>query len=384
MEGNGVSSKLPMPPMPLCVGNKRAIRGFRNAKREWLKRVKRERRLDKLARYKITLGILRLRHVKGMEWRDSRIPKAEATPIDPPPAPTRREPLEVERIPQGAHPIESLAEEQIGLLALPTREVRGFWRWGASRGKRKQRVFYELAAGKELPISYHDRPKFFWPARPLKAEPIEIVRPVAIDARPPAREMPDELVEASSGELTEAEVRNRVYWAVRTLQALPRDAHDKFLSMGNRVNWPAIKAEFSDIQNQKENHDNADSSLRKRRWRPTRAHLRDMDEPLEWFTVLGGDLKASERRRLVLAGKLALSEAQWLIWWRALGISYSTVAKHIGGYNEAALRRTDAVFKRLTAIANEPARVEARRIRAAAVDPRAQAERQSEVFEICA
>jgi hypothetical protein len=379
MEGEGVNLS---PPMPELTGD--VIRHRERIRQ--LAPPRPERTGDvihaKFVASEIALGVSRHFHLRAMEWRDSRIPKpVEPEPIAPP-APARRAPLEIERMPQGAHPIEALAEGQIGLLALPTREVRGFWRWGASRGNRKKRLFYELAGGKELPIGYHDKPKFFWPARPLKAEPVEIVRPAAVDARPPAKEMPDELVAASSGEVTEAEVRNRVYWAVKTLQALPRDAHDKFLSMGNRVNWPAIRAEHADVKAQEENHDNKDSSLRKRRWRPSREHLRDMDEPLEWFIALGVDLTASERRRLVLAGELALSDAQWLVWWRARDKSYSQVAKHIGGNNEAARRRTDAVFERLTAIANEPARVEARRIRAAAVDPRAQAERQSEVSEI--
>jgi hypothetical protein len=205
------------------------------------------------------------------------------------------------------------------------------------------------------------------------------VRPPAIDARPPPQEMPDELAAASTGEVTEAEVRNRLYWAIKTLQAL-RDPEWKFLTAGNRVNWPATIAEYDDLLARNENHDNKDSALRKAKFEPSRAHLRDMDEPLEWFLVL--NLKPAERQALIRQGKLPLSPEQWLVWWRARDVSYSTVAKHIGGNNESARRRTDAVFKRLTAIANEPARVEARRIRAAAVDPRAQAKRQSEVFEI--
>lgn len=359
-------------PMPERVGD--AIRERR--------RVRRERLLAKIAERAITLGVLRLRQVKGHEWRDSRIPPPrKPAPIEAISAPAKKEPLEAERMPIGAHPIKSLAEGAIGLLALPTRDVRGFWRWQASRGSKNKRVFYELAGGKEIPIPYHDRPKYFFPARPLIAEPVKFERPLAIDARPPAQEMPDELMPASSGELTEDEVRNRLYWAIKTLQAL-RDPEWKFLTAGNRVNWPTTVAEYADLVARDENHDNKDSALRKSKFEPSRAHLRDMDEPLEWFLVL--NLKPAERMALIRKGKLPLSPEQWLVWWRARDISYSTVAKHIGGNNEAARRGTDAVFKRLTAIANEPARVEARRVRATAIDPRAQAEGKSEIFEICA
>lgn len=287
----------------------------------------------------------------------------------------------VERIPQGAHPISSLAERAVALLALPTRDVRGFWRWEASRGSKRKRVFYELAGGKELRIGYHDNPKHFYPARPLIAEPIEIVRAPATDARPAPAEMPENLVAASAGEIDEDEVRNRLYWAIKTLQAL-KDPEWRFLTAGNRINWPATIAEFSDLQARAENHDNKDSALRKAKFVPTRAHLRDMDEPLEWFQGL--NLPPSERHALIRQRLHPLSDEQWLVWWRARDLSYSTVAKNIGGTDETARRRTDAVFRRLTAIANEPSRIEARRLRAAAVNSRTQAERQPEVFEASA
>lgn len=375
------------PPMPERTGD--VIRH-----REWIRQLqaplpervgdtirdRRERRLSVCAQRVIALGMLRLRHVRRMEWRDSRIPKRrEPAAIEAAPKANQVASIEIERIPVGAHPIKSLAENAIGLLALPTREVRGFWRWEASRGSKNKRVFYELSGGKELRVDYHDRPKYFWPARPLIAEPVQIVRQAAVDARPPLQEMPDELAAASTGEVTEDEVRNRLYWAIKTLQAL-RDPEWKFLTAGNRVNWPTTIAEYADLVARDENHDNKDSALRKAKFVPSRAHLRDMDEPLEWFLVL--NLKPAERQTLIRQGKLPLSDEQWLVWWRARDISYSTVAKNIGGTNENARRRTDAVFGRLTAIANEPARVEARRVRAAAVHSRAQAERKSEVFEI--
>lgn len=367
------------PPMPEPVAD--AIRR-RRLEMNAIRRVVRKLRLRGVAAKAdrsqdiICLAWMRHRSLKIRERRDARIPKPkEPVRIAPPPL-TKIVPVEVDRLPIGAHPIKSLAEKAIGLLALPTREVRGFWRWEVSRGSKNKRVFYELAGGKEILISYHDRPKYFWPVRPLVAESIEIVRPQAIDARPPPAEMPDELVEASSAEVTEDEVRNRLYWSIRTLQAL-RDPEWKFLTAGNRVNWPATIAEYADLQAREENHDNKDSALRKRKWQPSREHLRDMDEPLEWFQVL--NRPPAERLELIRLGMLPLSEDQWLVWWRARDISYSTVAKNIGGTNENARRRTDAVFRRLTAIANEPARIEARRIRAAAVHSRAQAERQSEV-----
>lgn len=369
-----------LPPMPELVGEVIRLR-------EWIKglpvpmpepiRVALARRR---ARRMIAEAYTRMRQVKAQEARAARMPAEPEPQPEPPPR------LQVVRLdepmPQGAHPIESLEENQYGLLFLPEREVRGFFRWEKSKSKRSKgernvRAFYELVAGgKAVRIPHADRPKFFKPVRPLNAEPNEIIRPPAIDARPPKREMPDELVEATSGTLSESEVRNRVYWAVRTLQALPRDLHDKFLNMGSRVSWPALKAEYSDIEARRENQDNADSALRNRRWRPSAAHLADMDEPLEWFTALN-DLTVKQRQAHVRAGELALSESQWLIWWRGRDKSYSKVAKEIGGSDETARRRTGEVFERLTRIANEPGRIAARRARAAAIDLQSEAERPS-------
>lgn len=155
-----------------------------------------------------------------------------------------------------------------------------------------------------------------------------------------------------AGRITRGEVKTRVGHAILTLRALG-DSEWRFLSAGNRVNWPSYVHDAEDKRAQREN---PEAQLTQQRWRPSRADLTGMDLPLEWFKRLSvGALDEKHRAKLIRAGDLPLTLEQRLVWWNAIGATDRWIAAKMGVHDETARRRITAVYEKLWRYANEQA-----------------------------
>lgn len=137
--------------------------------------------------------------------------------------------------------------------------------------------------------------------------------------------------------ITPVEVEARVERALKTLWALP-DRERSWL--GARANWPfATIDDRADLNAQAENAAELKEmeALRLARFKPSPADVAQMHEALAWFNALG--LTPKVRQQLIAAGRLPLSPEQWLVWWRAKGLSYANIARRINKSDETARTR---------------------------------------------
>ncbi len=147
--------------------------------------------------------------------------------------------------------------------------------------------------------------------------------------------------------ITLADVMRRIDRAILTAKHM-QDPEWRFLSAGKRVNWPAYIYDGEDRKAQKENQSNLDAAPQ--RFVPSNRDLSELDEAMEWFRAM--NMPQPEIAAAVKARKLPLSLDQKLIWWRAIGASFATVARYMGASDETARRRTHNAYARLHSIAD--------------------------------
>lgn len=192
----------------------------------------------------------------------------------------------------------------------------------------------------------------WWPVTADAWRPVKAKR-IALPAVPASRSKPRVIVWRGEGEppIPFPEFKDRMTRMVKTLRAM-NDTEWRFLSAGQRINWPATVDSAEDRRAQAENHSNRDAPPA--RFKPSPADMSQLDESCRWFLALD-PLPLDVRREIIRFGRQPLSDAQRLIWMDALGASARTIAKQLGVSDDTARNRTNAAWDRLWHLSAEPA-----------------------------